>query len=216
MAARPHYPSPKARSADFLVHILGITLAIFGGVVLLWLTIQDPNPGKLAVVVIYSVGAVAMFGFSTAYNFSPTPWQPFLRRLDHVGIFLMIAATFTPFTGYLLSGVWAWILTTGLWALAGLGILGKIFLPSIGQKAWVAVYLGIAWIGAIAAFPLAGVTSVLVLALLGLGGLFYSTGVVFYLNKRLQYAKAIWHGHVLVAASAHWAAVLFGVLLVGS
>jgi len=216
MALRPHYPSPEARSADFLVHIVGICLTVLGGVVLLWLGIQDPNPGKLTVLAIYSLGAIAMFGFSTAYNFSPARWQPFLRRLDHGGIFLMIAATFTPFTGYLLSGSWAWMLTGGLWALAGLGIVGKLLLPSIGQKAWVPVYLGIAWIGAIAAFPLAGVTSVLVLALLGLGGLLYSAGVAFHLNKRLQYAKAIWHGHVLVAAASHWAAVLFGLLLVRS
>lgn len=216
MTARPHYPSPEARFADFFVHVLGISLAILGGVVLLWLGLQDPDPGKLAVVSIYSVGAIAMFGFSTAYNFSRTRWQPFLRRLDHVGIFLMIAATFTPFTAYLLSGTWAWVLTATLWALAGLGMLGKVFLPSIGQKVWVPVYLGIAWVGAIAAFPLAGVTSVLVLALLGLGGALYSTGVAFYLNRRLQYAKAIWHGHVLVAAASHWAAVLFGVLLVRS
>src|SRR5690606_23760439 len=107
MAARPHYPTPQARSADFFVHILGFSLAILGGAVLFWLGIQDREPGKLAVVVIYSLGAVAMFGFSTAYNFSRTHWQPFLRRLDHVGIFLMIAATYTPFTGYLLSGTWA-------------------------------------------------------------------------------------------------------------
>ena len=128
----------------------------------------------------------------------------------------MIAATYTPFTAYLLTGTWAWALTGSLWVLAGLGILGKMFLPLVGQKVWVSIYLGMAWIGAIAAFPLAGVTSGLVLALLGLGGMFYSTGVAFYLNKRLQYAKAIWHGHVVVAAATHWTAVLFGVLLVRS
>jgi hemolysin III len=86
----------------------------------------------------------------------------------------------------------------------------------MSQKIWVPVYLGLAWIGAIAAFPLADVTSGIVLALLGLGGIFYSTGVVFYLNKRLQYAKAIWHGHVVAAAASHWAAVLVGVSLVQS
>jgi hemolysin III len=58
-------------------------------------------------VSIYSLGAIAMFGFSTAYNFAGTEWKPFLRRLDHTGIFLMIAATYTPFTAYLLSGSWA-------------------------------------------------------------------------------------------------------------
>lgn len=214
MPLHPHYPSPKARSADFLVHLAGFSLAILGGIILLWLGVQDRDPAKLAVVAIYSVGAIAMFGFSTAYNFSRATWQPFLRRLDHAGIFLMIAATYTPFTAYLLTGTWAWVLTGGLWVLAGLGMLGKLVLPPSGQKLWVAVYLGLAWIGAVAAFPLAGVTSGLVLALLGLGGLFYSSGVAFYLNKKLQYAKAIWHGHVLVAAAAHWAAVLFGVLLV--
>ena len=160
------------------------------------------------------MGAIAMFGFSTIYNFAPARWQPFLRRLDHAGIFLMIAATYTPFTAHLIAGPWAWVLTVSLWVLAGLGIGGKILLPPMSQKLCVAIYLGMACIGAVAAFPLAGVTSWLVLALLALGGILYSTGVVFYLNKRLQYAKAIWHGHVVVAAASHWAAVLFGVLLV--
>ena len=216
MTVRPHYPSPRARSADLFVHLLGLGLAVLGGAVLLWLGAQDPSPGKLVVVSIYSLGAIAMFGFSTAYNFAGTELKLFLRRLDHMGIFLMIAATYTPFTAYLLSGTWAWALTTSLWTLAGLGILGKIFLPPMSQKVWVPVYLGLAWIGAIAAFPLADVTSGIVLALLGVGGIFYSTGVVFYLNKRLQYAKAIWHGHVVAAAASHWAAVLVGVSLVQS
>lgn len=216
MAARPHYPSSRARTADLSVHILGLGLAIIGGALLLWLTAQDHDPARLAVVAIYSVGVLAMFGLSTAYNFSRSEWKPFLRRLDHSGIFLMIAATYTPFTAYLLSGPWAWALTIGLWSLAGIGILGKIFLPAIGQKVWVPVYLGLAWIGAIAVIPLAGVTSGIVLALLALGGVLYSTGVLFYLNKRLQFAKAIWHAHVVVAATSHWGAVLVGVFLAGN
>ena len=47
-------------------------------------------------------------------------------------------------------------------------------------------------------------------------GLLYSTGVIFYVNKRLRYARAIWHGHVVAAAGAHWCAVLIGVVLAGS
>jgi hemolysin III len=212
----PHYPSSQARSADLFVHLLGLGLAILGGAVLLWLGIQDPHPGRLTVIAIYSLGAVAMFGFSTAYNFARTEWKPFLRRLDHVGIFLMIAATYTPFTAYLLSGTWAWSLTALLWALAGLGIAGKIFLPPISQKIWVPIYLGLAWIGGIAAIPLSGVTSGVVLWLLALGGVFYSAGVLFYINKRLQFARAIWHGHVVAAAATHWTAVLFGLFVARS
>ena len=51
------------------------------------------------------------------------------------------------------------------------------------------------------------------LALLVTGGVLYSTGVIFYVNKRLKFSRAIWHGHVVAAAAAHWAAVLTGVVL---
>lgn len=123
---------------------------------------------------------------------------------------------YTPFTAYLLSGAWAWSLTTSLWLLTGLGIAGKIFLPPISQKIWVPMYLGLAWIGAIAAIPLANMTSGVVLWLLALGGVFYSAGILFYTNKRLQFAKAIWHGHVVAAAATHWVAVLVGLFMVRS
>lgn len=52
------------------------------------------------------------------------------------------------------------------------------------------------------------------MALPALGGVLYSTGVGFYLSKRLTFGRAIWHGHVVAAAGAHWAAVLLGVVLV--
>ena len=56
------------------------------------------------------------------------------------------------------------------------------------------------------------VTWVALLLLLA-GGILYSTGVIFYVNKRLKFARAIWHGHVVAAAATHWAAVLLGVVL---
>jgi hemolysin III len=51
------------------------------------------------------------------------------------------------------------------------------------------------------------------LLLLLAGGVLYSTGVIFYVNKKLKFARAIWHGHVVAAATAHWVAVLLGVVL---
>ena len=51
------------------------------------------------------------------------------------------------------------------------------------------------------------------LSSLGIGGLVYTTGVLFYVQKRLKYFRAIWHGHVVAAASVHWVAVLIGVVL---
>jgi hypothetical protein len=46
------------------------------------------------------------------------------------------------------------------------------------------------------------------LGLFGLGGLLYSTGVIFHLWERLRFQNAIWHAFVLVAAGCHYGAVL--------
>jgi hemolysin III len=48
--------------------------------------------------------------------------------------------------------------------------------------------------------------------LLGIGGVVYSTGVIFYLQKKFRFRRAVWHGHVLAGAAVQYAAVMVGVL----
>lgn len=71
MADHPHYSSTQARAADLGVHLLGLVLSLLGGVILLWLCLQEPAASKLPVVAVYSAGVVAMFAFSTASKISP-------------------------------------------------------------------------------------------------------------------------------------------------
>jgi hemolysin III len=208
-----HYPTPAAKCADLVVHVVGLTLALVGGSILLAFAIRAGSVGLVAGVAIYAAGLLAMLAFSTAYNFAPARRRPLLRRLDHAGIFLMIAGSYTPFTTQNLTGAWAWGMTAAVWSIAGLGALGKLFLPKVERKFWVGLYLALGWLVVIAMKPmLSGVTWVALL-LLGVGGLLYTTGVAFYVNKRLKFARAIWHGHVVAAAGAHWAAILLGVVL---
>ncbi|MFC3077924.1 hemolysin III family protein [Phenylobacterium terrae] len=213
--ARPprHYPTPAAKCADLVVHVVGLTLALVGGAVLLILAVQERSISLVVGVSIYAAGLLAMLGFSTAYNFAKAAWRPRLRRLDHAGIFLMIAGSYTPFTTQLLDGAWAIGMTAAVWSIAGLGALGKLFLKELDRKFWVVLYLALGWIVVIALRPLASSITWGALVLLAVGGVLYSTGVAFYVNKRLKFARAIWHGHVVAAASAHWAAVLIGVVL---
>jgi hemolysin III len=164
-------------------------------------------------VSIYAAGLLAMLAFSTAYNFARPQHRPVLRRLDHAGIFLMIAASYTPFTTQSLTGGWAWGMTAAVWSLAGLGALGKVLLMHVDRRFWIGVYLALGWLAVVAMKPMLDSITWVALLLLGIGGLLYTTGVIFYVNKRLKFARAIWHGHVVAAAGAHWAAVLLGVVL---
>jgi hemolysin III len=208
-----HYPTPAAKCADLVVHVVGLTLALVGGSILLALAIRAQSLSLVAGVAIYAAGVLAMLAFSTAYNFARPQHRPMLRRLDHAGIFLMIAGSYTPFTTQALTGAWAWGMTAAVWSIAGLGALGRVFLPRVHRKFWIGLYLALGWLVVVAMKPMLSNTTWVALLLLGVGGLLYTTGVIFYVNKRLKFARAIWHGHVVAAAGAHWAAVLLGVVL---
>ena len=211
---QPHYPTLGAWTADLVVHVVGLTLALVGGVVLLALAVQARSISLTVGVAIYAAGLLAMLAFSTAYNFASAAHRPWLRRLDHAGIFLMIAGSYTPFTTQNLTGAWAWGMTAAVWSAALVGAVGKLFLPRLDRRIWVGVYLLLGWLVLVALKPMIVTTAAAALVLLALGGVLYSTGVLFYLNKRLKFARAIWHGHVVAAAGAHWTAVLLGVVLV--
>ncbi|CAN1486090.1 MAG: hemolysin III family protein [Aquidulcibacter sp.] len=211
-----HYPSVWARRADLIVHIAGLTLALFGGGLALGLAVSNGMLGKVAAVSIYALGLIAMLAFSLAYNFAKPSWQPFLRRLDHAGIFLMIAASYTPFTTQALTGAWSIGMTTAVWSLAALGIAGKMFLPGLGKAIWVFLYLALGWMVVIAIKPMIEEVPAVAMWLLAAGGVVYSVGTIFYAAKGLKFRRAIWHGHVVAAAGLHYAAILVGVVLVGA
>ena len=210
----PHYPTGGAKCADLVVHVVGLTLALVGGGVLLGLAVQSGSISLTAGVAIYAAGLLGMLICSTAYNFAKPRLRPALRRLDHAGIFLMIAGSYTPFTTQKLTGAWSFGMTAAIWTAAALGAAGKLFLPRLDRRLWIVVYLALGWAALVALKPMLASMTAWAILLLALGGVLYSTGVLFYLNKKLNYARAIWHGHVVAAAAAHWAAVLFGVVLV--
>jgi hemolysin III len=209
----PHYPTPAARTADLVIHLIGLVAALFGGGVLLGLALGLGKLGQAGAVAVYAGGLLLMLAFSTAYNFASDRRRPLLRRFDHAGIFLMIAGSYTPFTTHSLTGAWAWGMTIAVWAIAGLGVAGKLLLPGLGRRFWIGIYMALGWIVLIALRPMIHGMPWVALLLLAIGGGVYTSGVIFYVNKRLKYYRAIWHGHVVAAAGVHWAAVLVGVVL---
>ena len=208
-----HYPTAAAKCADLVVHVVGLTLGLVGGIVLLAMAVRAGSITAVVGVSIYAAGVLAMLGFSTAYNFAKAQYRPTLRRLDHAGIFLMIAGSYTPFTIHNLKGPWAWGMTIAVWSIAATGVILKLVLPKMDRRLSVALYLALGWLIVIAVKPMIDNVTWVALLLLAAGGVVYSTGVIFYVNKRLKFARAIWHGHVVAAAAAHWTAVLLGVVL---
>ena len=100
------------------------------------------------------------------------------------------------------------MLTVLVWSVAALGIGLKLWQPHRVETISVVLYLVLGWIGLVALDDILSALSGSTIALLGAGGILYSTGVIFHLWRALPYHNAIWHGFVLVAAILHYVAVL--------
>ena len=204
-------------AADCIIHILGIAGGSIGGATLVALIAARGDWLESGALLIYAVGIVAMFGCSAAYNLARTSrWRAAFQRCDHAAIFVMIAGTYTPFTLLRLDGIWSWGLTTAVWSIAGIGVLIKLCRGCDLRYASAAPYLLLGWIGIIAIDPLFRSLGWETLALIGLGGALYTIGIGFHVWDRLPFQNAIWHAFVLAAASVHYAAVVYGVVLRGA
>jgi hemolysin III len=163
---------------------------------------------QFAAVTIYLAGLLAMIGFSAAYNLWPvSPFKWWLRRLDHSAIYLLIAGTYTAFVLPMQGNVPAIVLSI-IWATALAGVAIKLVWPGRFDRTSVALYLIMGWSGIFAFAPVASALAPRTLALIAVGGVLYSAGVIFHVWRSLRFQNAIWHGFVLAAAFFHYAAVV--------
>jgi hemolysin III len=193
--------------ADAVVHVLGILFAINASLWLLW-HVTGLSVGIS--VFVYCLGLLAMICFSAAYNLAPHgPSKQILRRLDHAAIFIMIAATYTPFAVNRLGAPYGNIILAAIWASASLGVAMKLLFPGRFEAVSIAFYLAMGWLIVTVLQPLHAAMGAIDFWLLVAGGLVYSAGVAFYVIDRIPYHKAIWHSFVLVAAVLHFSAIAF-------
>jgi len=206
---------PGELVADSVVHGIGLVAAIAGAGALMTAAVLHGAP--LATNGIYAAALIAMLTCSAAYNLGVRlSFREILRRADHAAIFVMIAATYTPFTTGALHGAWAVGLTVTVWAVAAVGVALKVALAPHGLRGVTTLlYIAFGWVGVVAAKPFLAALSPTILALLVVGGLVYTAGTVFFALQRLPYQRAIWHGFVVAGAAIHFCAIFALVGLAG-
>jgi hemolysin III len=211
----PRY-SRAEHIADAVVHGLGLTFGLAACISLLVVLLPGADLLRGLAVGLYAAGLVAMLGCSALYNLAPPGrWKAHFRRLDHAAIFVMIAGTYTPFLLVAVGGAWGHGLLAFVWAVALAGVVMKLTWPHRFDRLSIAAYLLLGWSIVVALDPLAAGVSAAGLALLAVGGLLYSFGVIFHVWTRLPYQTAIWHAFVLAAAACHFSAVMAEVAVAG-
>lgn len=160
-------------------------------------------------VSIFAATMAFLYLSSTLYHALPhSRAKHTLRVIDHGAIFLLIAGTYTPFTLGILRGAWGWALLGAVWTLALAGVIFKVVGGLRYPIVSTTVYVGMGWLGVVAIQPVWERMPVAGLLWLVAGGLAYTGGVAFYVNKRVPYAHFLWHLCVLAGTMCHSFAVI--------
>ena len=196
--------------ANSVTHGVGAALALAGAVVLV-VTAVGGGARQVASCSVLGFTLVLVYVSSTLYHsLVRTRARHVLRILDHSAIYLLIAGTYTPFALVSLRGHLGWLLFAIVWSLALMGIVFKSFAVERFAIASVTVYLVMGWLAVFAMRPLLHALTWHGMLWIGLGGLFYTAGIVFYAFDRLSYFHAFWHLFVLAGSTCHYFAVRTG------
>jgi hemolysin III len=199
--------------ADGVVHIVGVCFGLVAATALIVLTAVYATAVDIAAVSVYVAGLLAMLVLSATYNLWPVSRAKWvLRRFDHSAIYLLIAATYTPFIMQLKDSTFAIALLIGVWCLAIVGIGLKIARPGRYDRLATGLYLAMGWSGMMLYDAVVEKLPTLTLGFTLAGGVLYTSGVIFHAWQRLRFQNAIWHGFVLLGAACHYTAILDMVL----
>ena len=186
-------------------HLVGASLALVGGAVLVTLAAVEGDAAKIVSFTVYAVTLFTLYLTSTLYHSFPGRVKLFFRVVDHQAIYLLIAGTYTPIAVVVLKTVGGWWLLGAVWAMAIFGMVLDAVRrtgPRIGS---LVLYLAMGWFGVMAMDSLTILMPPASLIWLVVGGVFYTTGVVFFvLDSWYPWCHGIWHLFVLAGSVSHY------------
>jgi hemolysin III len=218
-ASAPTFPRARPPLLRGVLHAVAFPVAAVVGSVFV-VSVDSSRVGPAAA---FAAAAAVMLGASALYHrvaWSP-PWRLWMRRVDHTGIYLLIAGTYTPVGLLSLGGPLRDVVLVVVWSGAAAAIVTKICW--VHSPKWLSAGVGLAlgWV-AVAAMPqLARNAGIPAVSLLAAGGAAYTVGAVVYARRRPDPLPNVFgyhelfHALTLVALACQYVAIAFFVVRVG-
>lgn len=201
-------------------HMIGAIASIVGLVFLIIFAAKTNYNGDRAWDIvsftIFGVGLILLYTFSSLYHLLNVGEKATIvfRKFDHIMIYILIAASYTPICLGPLRGPWGWSIFGVVWGLAILGtILTAVW---IDAPRWLTtgIYLAMGWTIIVAIYPMLSIFSKLnalnSLWWLLAGGIFYTIGGIIYglkwphlKNKYFSFHE-IFHIFIMLGSLCHY------------
>lgn len=203
--------APSHEKANIITHLFGF---LFGLVALPFMVAAifnsaETNSGDVAGGIVYGIGFLMVFGFSTLYHAQKEMKPRKLMKIwDHISIYYLIAGTYTPFLLAYAEPEDAKLMLWIIWGLAFAGTVFKVFFTGKFRVVSTLIYLAMGWMVVFAPDSFSENLPQEQFYWIAAGGACYSIGAVFYLVKKIPFHHAIWHVFVLGGAFCHYVGVL--------
>lgn len=160
---------------------------------------------------IFGAGLINLYTASTLFHSAVNPKKKYnLNRFDHSSIYILIAATYTPFALVGIKGAFGWVVFGLVWAMGIAGVIFKIWYYSPKfRKLSTWLYIAMGWTGIIAIVPIINNVPNTSLWFLLSGSLAYSFSVIFYLFDKIPYGHGVFHLFIIGGSVCHFFALLY-------
>ncbi|MBT9176861.1 MAG: hypothetical protein DDT20_01183 [Firmicutes bacterium] len=201
--------------ASGVSHAAGAALSVVGLVALVNAALAHGTARHLASFMVFGISLALLYSASAVYHLAAVPekTKQWLRRIDHMMVFMLIAGTYTPFC---LVALWQqggeWLLGA-VWILGAAGMVFRAVWLKAPRWLYLGAYLAMGWLVVAVAIPLAQSLPRMALVFLGSGGLAYTVGAVFYGLRWPRLVPGVfgfhelWHLFVLAGSALHFWAV---------
>jgi hemolysin III len=211
-SGRPFATPAQSRDEELLnsiTHGLGLVLSIVGLSALVTLA---GNIGTMRYTVgygVYGASLVMLYAASTLYHSWPAgELKRVFHLLDHIGIYVLTAGTYTPMALFASRGLLGWSSLAAAWGFALIGSCAKVARMSRLDDDSSLPYLVLSVMCVMSVLKLAANTPSGETTWLLAGGLCYLAGAIFYFNDEKRFYHSIWHLFVLAGSICHYRAVL--------
>lgn len=204
-----------------LTHLFGAVLS-FAGLLAMVIKASTVTESTLAIaaVIIFGVSMILLYSASATYHMVVAKEHviAFLRRIDHSMIFVLIAGTYAPLCLISLNGVTGWVLFAVISSIAVMGVTFKLVWFHAPRWLSTALYVAMGWIVVFFSTALSPILGIGGMAMLIIGGLFYTIGAfIYWLKPKILSFKhfgfhEIFHLFILAGSLFHFLCVYLYVL----
>jgi len=203
--------------ANAISHFVGALLALAGMILLIRNSLDHGDGWHLASSIVFGASMILLYLSSTFTHILPAGRaKDRFFNFDRIGIYLLIAGTYTPIVLVTLNGPLGWVIFGIEWGLAIAGTIMILRHPGEYDNGvstfYVVSYMVMGWVFLIAIgqlihnMPLMGTLWILI------GGFSYSLGILFFRFIRFPYHHLVWHILVMTGTLSHFFAVFYFII----